>query len=94
MFYAFREPNLFAFRVIFSHLASIFPFSVDILFTFSYLFTHIDIFTFEGATHDSSIALRNDNDTYGGLTNRIPYVNDVSMNLRFVLSVTYSYFNT
>ena len=41
MFYTFREPNLLTFRVIFSHIASIFTFSVHI---FSHLatFSHIE----------------------------------------------------
>ena len=50
MFDTFREPNFFTFSVIFSHIASIFTFSVDFFFTFSYLFTYSGIFTFEGAT--------------------------------------------
>ena len=49
MLYTFREPHFFTFSVIFSHIASIFTFSVE-FFTFSYLFTYSGIFTFEGAT--------------------------------------------
>ena len=50
MFDTFREPHFFTFSVIFSHIASIFTFSVEFFFTFSYLFTCSGIFTFEGAT--------------------------------------------
>ena len=50
MFYTFREPNFFTFRVNCSQIVSIFTFSVDILFTFSYLFTYRGICTFDGAT--------------------------------------------
>ena len=47
MFYTFREPHVLTFCVILSHIASIFTFSVDIFFTFSYLFTYSGIFTFD-----------------------------------------------
>ena len=44
MFDTFREPHFFTFSVIFSHIASIFTFSVEFFFTFSYL-SHIAAFS-------------------------------------------------
>ena len=58
MFDTFREPHFFTFSIIFSHIASIFTFSVDFFFTFSYLFTYSGIVTFEGATVESTHKLR------------------------------------
>ena len=44
MFYTFREPNFFTFRVIFSQIASIFTFSVDIVLHLA-AFSHIEAFS-------------------------------------------------
>ena len=46
---AFREP-IVSHLELFSQMESIFTFSVDIFFTFSYLFTYRGIVTFDGAT--------------------------------------------
>ena len=67
MFDTFREPIFFTFSVIFSHIASIFTFSVDFFFTFSYLFTYSGIFTFEGATPWPHLTVMNVVDRSGGL---------------------------
>ena len=80
MFDTFREPNFFTFSVIFSHIASIFTFSVEF---FSHLATFSHIAAFSHLRVPQGLARDQISDI------RSPKISDITTKIRYLASPLY-----